>query len=78
MEIIDLHGCSVEMAKKEVVKQAAALSHKHKEMCFEVIHGYNSGSKIKQMLLQGFKCKYIRKILPDPYNEGRSLVWINF
>jgi len=74
---LDLHGFSAEIAKKEVIKQAAFLFQNHKCLCFEVIHGYNSGTKIKKMLLEGFKCKYIRRILPDPYNEGRSLVWIN-
>jgi hypothetical protein len=70
--IIDVHGMTKEMAKKEIEKCIAACSKETKKVV--VIHGYHRGSSLREMIQSpsGIRSKRIkRKILT--LNQGQTI-----
>ncbi len=76
---LDLHNETIEMAKLKiqrfVIKMLEIGIH-----YFEIIHGYNRGTRIKEFLsdIRNIQCKKIHKMYPDPLNEGRTMVWLKY
>lgn len=71
---IDVHGYFVDVALKKIIKIAIELSEK-KISSFVVIHGYSHGCSILNAVRSlDKKCRRIRCVYPEPFNEGRSIV----
>lgn len=69
----DVHGFStvvtIRMLQRLIVNNP-------KCSCIEVIHGYNNGSKIKELLRNKINIhnKRVIKTLPVPFNDGRTMI----
>lgn len=74
---LDVHGYTVLIAKKAIQRQAMQMEGEHGST-FIVIHGFNNGNAISNEIRKPYSihCKVIEKILPMPFNEGASIVWI--
>ena len=72
---IDLHGLSVEQAKKSI-NNLIALTSKHTRI--EVIHGYNHGTCIKEMIRnkERFNNKRVTKLESVNHNPGATILEI--
>ncbi len=72
---LDVHGLTI----PSVIKMIQRLIVKNPNCsCIEVIHGYNSGSKIKEYLKNktNIHNKRVAKTLPTPFNEGRTMIFL--
>lgn len=73
--IADVHGMKCNKAKifinniVNLVREAVRVI---------VIHGYNHGTAIKEMINNEYKNPHINKIISDRYNMGRTDILINF
>ena len=68
--VIDVHNFKVLEAKCYIEKVLAKLDTKQVNEII-VIHGYNNGTKIKDMIFTGLKSKKISKKMSS-WNEGRT------
>ena len=74
---IDVHGYSTEATIKTIQR---LIVQNPKLTCIEVIHGYNNGSKIKDLLKNKFNIhnKRVLKTLPAPFNDGRTMIFLKW
>jgi DNA-nicking Smr family endonuclease len=70
-EKLDLHGYTVEQAKEEILKTIEVFGNNIERIV--VIHGYNNGIKIKEMIRKKLKHKKIEKIC-FTLNPGISII----
>lgn len=71
--VFDPHGMDVDSAKKVVNGTVNII-----RVPFDlgVIHGYNHGTAIRDMLYNDFDNEKVKSISLDPWNEGYSLMKI--
>ncbi len=64
---VDVHGMKCYEARR-FINNIINIVH----MAFQlvIIHGYNHGTAIKEMLAQNFNNNYIYEQFPDPRNQG--------
>lgn len=73
---IDVHYCSVDIALRMIQKEIVRLV-KQGIYYFEVIHGYNKGSYIRDAIYsRRIKSKRIQRIAQVPRNDGRSGIYL--
>ncbi|MGI6298230.1 MAG: Smr/MutS family protein [Saccharofermentanales bacterium] len=71
---IDIHGMSVNEAKRFLERTIISLDRKIRDVI--IIHGYNSGNALQFMVRNELHCKRIKeKIIP--LNPGRTILRIN-
>lgn len=65
--IADVHGMKCSQAKRFINNIINTV-----RIAFQliIIHGYNHGTAIKDMLAQNFSNTHITEKHPDPYNQG--------
>ena len=70
---IDVHGYSVETTIKTIQK---LIVQNPKCSCIEVVHGFNNGCLIKNILSNKWNIHSRRalKTLPVPFNDGRTMI----
>lgn len=72
---LDLHGYSLPCAIKKI--QKTIVSNPYCKMII-AIHGFNNGDIIKNALMD-YRCihnKRVIKTLPEPFNEGRTFIYL--
>lgn len=76
---LDLHNDTIDLAKTKIQRFVMEML-KNNIHFFEIIHGYNSGTSIKNFLanVRNIQCKKILKMYPDPCNDGRTMVWLKY
>lgn len=65
--VVDVHGmkcCEARRFINNIIVVANMDCH------LVIIHGYNHGTAIKEMLSQSFNNRHIYERFPDPYNQG--------
>ena len=65
--IVDVHGMKCSQAKRFINNIINAIRSAFKLV---IIHGYNHGTAIKDMLAEGFRNAHIVEQFQDPYNKG--------
>ena len=65
--VVDVHGMKCVQARRFLNNIIALMEGAFRVI---VIHGYNHGTAIKDMLADNFNNKHIMKRLSDPYNHG--------
>ena len=70
---LDVHGYTIDYTIKTIQK---TIVNNPKCSCIEVIHGFNNGSKIKELLRNKFNIhnRRVLKTLPVPFNDGRTMI----
>lgn len=63
----DVHGMKCREARRFINNIINII---HTAFTLIIIHGYNHGTAIKDMLTQNFKNDHIYKQFPDPCNKG--------
>lgn len=76
MIVIDVHGFAIKTVVKSIQRIITA---NPSCTCIEVIHGYNSGNHIKEILKNKYNIhnKRVVKTLPTPFNEGRTMIFLD-
>jgi len=69
----DVHGMKCYEASR-LIKNIIILVNS--DFTFVVIHGYNHGTAIKDMLAQNFKNSHVREQYQDYYNKGLTRMLI--
>lgn len=64
---VDVHGMKCSQAKRFINNIINAIRETFKLV---IIHGYNHGTAIKDMLADNFKNTHIVEQYQDPYNKG--------
>lgn len=69
---LDLHDLTVEESRR-LIQQEAKDPY---ITSIEVIHGFNSGSRLKELCSNpwNLQCKRISKCMPHPINNGRTII----
>ena len=67
--ILDVHGLTCRQASVFINNVIVLLFIKG-SFYLEVIHGYNHGTAIKNMLWTSFQCKHVKRMYADAYNKG--------
>ena len=70
----DLHGLTCKQAKTFVNNTINLIG---KKRMLKIIHGYNHGTAIKEMLWEKFTNRHIEGKIPDPYNLGVTYIKIS-
>ena len=72
---LDLHGFTISQAIHEIQHTIIA---NPKCTCIEVIHGYNHGNILKNILRnkKNLHNRRVLKTLPVPFNEGRTFIFL--
>lgn len=65
--IVDVHGMKCRQARRFLNNIIALMEGAFRII---VIHGYNHGTAIKNMLIDSFNNRHVQKRIPDPYNQG--------
>lgn len=75
MRAIDVHGMSVETARR-VILHEVEFAYQHNIMTLEVIHGFNNGNKIKRMVLGLTSEDHsgIKSVDSSLLNNGKSII----
>ena len=63
----DVHGMKCREARKFINNIINII---HSTFQLIIIHGYNHGTAIKEMLANNFNNDHIYEQFPDPYNQG--------
>ena len=75
---IDLHSISLKSAKEIIIKNIEYCINNNIST-LEIIHGFNSGTKIKNFLQNSKSLKEnykeIKEIQPDILNSGKSTIY---
>ncbi len=71
---IDLHGLLKDEARIELDKK---ISNIIKPTKLTVIHGYNGGRVLKDLVQKQYKNKRIIKVEPDFFNQGNTVYHIS-
>lgn len=71
---LDLHGCTVEQARKKLSHAIAALSPQYEGIY--VIHGSNNGTSLLNYIRNGVKSPKIDYITPSLTNPGATTIYI--
>ena len=69
--VVDLHGLTVKSAKR-LLKNSIVLDKEYLDIC--VVHGYNHGTAIKEMIERDFIGARIRKLNYNDRNKGRTIL----
>ncbi len=72
--VADVHGMTGTSAK-HFIKNIIALIKD--EFLFTVVHGFNNGTVIRDMLRNDFQDNRVSSIRADDYNEGRTILSVN-
>lgn len=64
---VDVHGMKCSQAKRFINNIINTIREAFKLV---IIHGYNHGTAIKDMLADNFSNSHIVEQYPDPYNKG--------
>lgn len=73
---INVHDCT----KKEAIRNIQKVIVKYPTLdLLIVIHGFNNGSAIKEMLKNKYNIhnKRVKKTIPEPFNDGRTWIYLN-
>ncbi|MDE6408146.1 MAG: Smr/MutS family protein [Anaeroplasmataceae bacterium] len=72
---LDLHGFTIPQAIHMIQRTIVA---NPKCTCIEVIHGYNNGCILKNVLKNKYNIhnRKVIKTVPAPFNEGRTLIFL--
>lgn len=73
VEEIDLHGLTVEQARYELTNKINEVGNTVWEI--SVIHGYNNGTAIRDMVLR-FKHPRIQKRILGDLNPGKTTLYL--
>lgn len=73
-EKLDLHGYTVEQAKQIILDTIDLANEQTSKIV--VVHGYNNGTKIRDMVRKNLKHKKISKIYLD-FNPGITIIELN-
>ena len=65
--IADVHGMKCSQARRFINNIINTIRETFKLI---IIHGYNHGTAIKDMLAESFCNSHITEQFPDPYNQG--------
>lgn len=65
--IADVHGMKCYEAKRFINN---IINIAHTRIKVTVVHGYNHGTAIKDMIRNGYENTHIRHIIPDKKNKG--------
>lgn len=65
--IADVHGMKCSVARRFINSIIKSI---RKGFKLVIIHGYNHGQAIKDMLVQNFENNHIKKQYQDSYNQG--------
>ncbi len=65
--VVDVHGMKCYEARRFINNIIAIV---HSDCQLVIIHGYNHGTAIKEMLSQNFNNRHIRERFPDLNNQG--------
>lgn len=68
---IDLHGLFVDEAKNILTNELNKVKKDIEKIV--VVHGYNSGNNLKDMV-HGIRNSKIKNIFTDFYNKGQSII----
>ena len=70
---LDVHGYSTDYTIRTIQK---IIVDNPKCECIEVIHGFNNGSRIKELLKNKINIhnKRVIKTVPVPFNSGRTKI----
>lgn len=71
--IADVHGMKCYEARRFINNIIGVV---HADFQLVVIHGYNHGTAIKEMLAQDFQNTHISERFPDSYNQGITHMYI--
>ena len=76
---LDLHSFSFLEAKEKIKKEILNCYNKNINS-LEIIHGYNSGTKIKEYLNNSKELrsmKEVKEIRPSLLNSGKTIIYLN-
>lgn len=73
-EQLDLHGYTIEQAKQTIIDTIDLADEQISRIV--IVHGYNKGTKIRDMVRKNLKHKKISKIYLD-FNPGITIIELN-
>lgn len=76
---LDLHSFTLKEAK-EIIKKEIINCYNNNINTLEIIHGYNSGTSIKNYLKNSKELrslKEVKEIIPSLLNSGKSIIYLN-